>query len=185
MKAKSLNLLNPLETPKNFWDFVYYWVLTAGRYVILATTIIVMAVFFARFGLNTILANEQSSISYKRDQVKANYGFVVKVTKVQTNLNDLNIVENRKLTESPNIPTVFNLIPATIFITTIDFNQSGISVSGIADNYSELQDLNTSFLGSSAYSNVSLVELTKDASKYGIQFILTANYSSQSLNTSQ
>lgn len=179
MKDKDLNLLNPLESPKGFWEDMYFWVSLVGRYIVIGISIFVIVVFIGRIALNTILVNSNNKITSEVSQLHSTYQTQTKAENMLTYVNSLATVNRLKTTKSGFVQEFFSTIPAnsSIFISSTIITNTNISINGVADNYQDLQSFNDAYLQSAYYKNVQLTTLIKSSNQYGINFTLTADYS--------
>lgn len=176
MKSNGLNLLKSVGAPKSFWESVYAWSLSVGRYIVIGTEIIVLTVFIVKIKISADIETEQQQIDNQVGQLSSMWRTEQTMSQVENQLSIFSYLDAHKTKQAQNLTNIFSLVPASVIVTNVQMDTRGVSVAGISSGYDDLQTLNNSFTNSGFYTNVSVVQLTKESSKYGIAFNLEATF---------
>jgi len=85
-RKPAINLLPKTEFESSFWGQFLKWSLTAGRYIIILTEMVVILAFLSRFKLDKDLQDLNDSISGKKNILEATYQIEQDFRGVQTRL---------------------------------------------------------------------------------------------------
>ncbi len=140
-----INLLRESTSPKTFWEKFYVWALTIGRFIIVGTEAIVLAVFIARFKLDRDVNDIADSLKIKA-AILSSYN----QTEVEAKeLQKLMILE-RTLDEnqSPKAAIYNELLQMTTDNTEIkNFTITGdsLSIDAVADDITAFNSFEESY----------------------------------------
>ncbi|MDD3661733.1 MAG: hypothetical protein PHG63_01585 [Candidatus Dojkabacteria bacterium] len=157
---KSLNLLQPTETPVSSWDRIYLWVFSIGRYLIIAVELIVLIAFAARFSLDRRNNDLKESIAVKVELLKEQKDTEAELRRVQSTLSNFSYMLDQQEKLSSDLSEILDDIPSEIDVSIFSISQLSISFSGTAPSYEIMAELEKDLRENPAYSNVK-VELTK------------------------
>ena len=132
---KSFNLLKKGTSDKTFTDKLYDWSINVGRYIVIATEIVVLVTFGVRFFLDQNVNDLTDKVNTANQTYKALY----QKTEKQTN-NISKLIAFAKLTSDAQVPAskilndIITAIPANLNITTIDQTANIITISGLTNS---------------------------------------------------
>ena len=160
---RTLNLLQPAETPVSSWDKIYHWVFTVGRYVIIGVELVVLAMFASRFVLDRQNNDLIQEIDVKVQMLEAQKDTERHLRGVQATLKNLDQMVDDQEVLSPAFENLLDQIPSGISIDSFSISQSSASLSGRAPSYEVLKELEVSLREDPAYAKVT-VDVTKSGS---------------------
>ena len=172
-QPKSINFLNPAYAPTDMVSRVYVWLISVGKYLLIAVELVVLVVFFSRFILdekNNDLTDEiNSQISLLEDTTWKKNNRIY--TNYQTLLSDVEVIRMGQRINSDIVSEVTRNIPSSIVLESFSFNNDAVSLGLTALSLDEVRIYETSLKANSRYSDVSF-NITKDDSevKVGARF---------------
>ncbi len=175
-----INLLNTLRPPESTFDIFYNWVFSYGKYIIFAIEFVVILLFIIKFITDQTYAvayGEYKSLTQKLNSpVMTNK--VQLLEKYQTNMQSIATLQSISYHPQVILSEINKLIPNNVYVNEVDFSNSSISISGTAQTYQALQDLNNNFVSDSKYfSSVEIPQLSNSSlvGNNDINYSLTAD----------
>ncbi len=175
-----INLLNTLRPPESTFDIFYNWVFSYGKYIIFAIEFIVILLFVVKFITDQTYAiayDKYKSLNQKLNSVAITNKVQV-LGKYQSSMQTIIGLQGISYQPESILSEINKLIPANVYVNEVDFSNSAISISGTAQTYQELQDLNNNFVNDSKYfSSVEIPQLSNSnlVGNNNINYSLTAN----------
>ncbi len=152
---------------------VIRWALTAGRYLVIFTELIVIISFATRFKLDVERTNLNNSIAQKVAIIES-YGNVEKQFKsIQNRITYFKEVSQHKV-NTDFFLYLNRVIPSGVKIDKLVITEDRVSASGIAPSQTKLNILITNLKRSDKFSQVSLGKIEKNAKTQEIEFRFNA-----------
>lgn len=152
------------------------WCLTYGRYIIIATEVIVLIAFFSRFKLDRELTDLHESIKQKKAIIIAATEFEKEVENIQERLNQIKTLEEEQFFYAKLMEYLEKIVPSDVVLERLSLNPKEISLSGTSLTNHGFVTLLSNFRSSKSFSNIRIEAVTKN--KYGgpgLSFGLTAD----------
>ena len=129
-----VNLLPKTAWETSFWGRFFKWALTAGRYIVILTELVVIAAFLSRFKLDRDYSDLGDRISGKKAVLTS-----MAETEKKFRLAQERLVESGKILENQQkvmeeLDKLTAKIPPGVTLTNLAISKKEISVTGIADN---------------------------------------------------
>lgn len=172
---KDLNLLPGREWEKTRAGQFVVWALSAGRYIVIATEIIVILAFLFRFKLDRDLTNLNEEIRQKQALIAAAADFEKDFRSFQRRLEIVQRIEAISPHTASLLDDLAALAPNEVYISTFNLAEGEISFEAVALS----EEAMGSFLASlQAYPRLESIELTRVATggegRIGITFSVSA-----------
>ncbi len=151
------------------------WALTAGRYIVIFTEIIVILSFAARFTLDRQVSDLNKKL-LSNQAIISSYGDLEK----KFRLAQAQIAEYDKLNQTSNLTEVFanltTVVPPDVIIDELVINPSTISVKGSTYSQNSFNTLINNLQISPSFLNVAVGSIeAKDSNSTGLLFTITAD----------
>jgi len=173
MPKKAINLLPREEFEKKPLGRFLTWALTAGRYIVIFTELIVLIAFLSRFKLDRDLSDLYDQIQQKQAQITAYSDFEKDFRFFQERLEIIKTLQGEQPLIEGIINTVTQTIPDDVSLNNFSFSENEVKIAGIALSETGLKSFVASLSGSKQLTNISLTNITKEAGGW-IKFIITA-----------
>lgn len=174
----SARTAEPNLLPKEAWEKgvvgqLLSWGLTAGRYVVVFTELIVIGAFLARFGLDRILTDLHASIKNQQSIIASFGDLEANFRLTQAKLDRVKQVSGRPLILS-NLDLLSQISPQDAVFTGIDINQETMTLTGRVGSQAGLATLLNQTQNQPGFADVTL-ENVKSAvgQSEAIEFRLT------------
>jgi hypothetical protein len=157
-KQQGINLLDPINPPKDIWTTIYTWVFKVGRYLLVSIEIILLGVFFARFVLDEVNNKLTKSINDKVG-VLSNKEFRAEEIRFRNLGNlflDINNLRVNQPINSEIISEVTSGIPYSLTLKSFSYNSNRVSLSIISTDLTAVKNYEFSLRQNPKYSNVSI-----------------------------
>ena len=177
---KKINLLPADEFEKTPLGQFLKWALTIGRYIVIATELVVILAFLSRFKLDKELAD-------LNDETKAHLAVIGSFQELETKTRTLQFqLENiKKLTEEKfEVDKTFDFVakntPLAMILTSIGFNKDDLDVDGVAFSNIDLATFLSRLEESGVFEKISIEEISHGGEEAAeIEFSLKANFKTQ------
>lgn len=174
-----INLLPKEELEERALSKLLKWSLTAGRYIIVGTEIIVLLAFFSRFKLDRQLTDLHEEISQKEAIVQYNSEIEKKARGVQGQLKEIKNIEKGCDFSIKLLAFFEENTPKGVTLEKLSFSQERISLSGISLSTTSFIDFLARIRNSEKFSQVVLENLSKIGEEK-LKFQFAANISKES-----
>jgi Tfp pilus assembly protein PilN len=128
-KIASVNLLEKDEFNESPIGRLVNWATTNGRYIIIATEIVVLLAFISRFSLDRKLTDLNEEIEQKSAIIQANTQFENDFNKLQSQLNDLGIITSTQKKPVETIQALKVLLPTGTYLTSFNLENGVVKMS--------------------------------------------------------
>lgn len=133
-KKININLLINEHAPENFTDQIFAWALTYGRYIIIATQIIVLSVFFLRFKLDRDFTDLKESVSQKQALIESVSDLEYEIRRIQGKLSYVKQITSTQPGLMNVIHFLQNNAPSETTFTTLSLSQEKIQFNAVVSN---------------------------------------------------
>lgn len=138
-RTSAINLLPKTEFEISFWGRFLKWALTAGRYIIILTEMIVIMAFLSRFKLDKDLLDLSDSISGKKNILEATYQIEVNFRSVQSRINLAKSILDISPNSTDLLGKLTTTVPSGLSLDSISLSMSDHTVALSASAISEQQ----------------------------------------------
>jgi Tfp pilus assembly protein PilN len=149
------------------------WALSAGRYIVIFTELIVIISFATRFTLDRQVTDLNSSIEQKR-QVILSYGDLEdRFRTVQGKINHFKQIEQEtNLTDS--FLHLSEVVPSGVILSELSIRPASVSISGVAESQRDFNFLINNLQISPNFFNINVSEVSSDERSSGLEFRIVA-----------
>ena len=123
-EQNSINLLNPINSSRSFLSHAYEWLVTIGKYLLIATEVFVLVVFFLRFKYdrerNDLTEKINKDVAILKNDSWKNKNFLY--INYQNLLSDVSSISKNQDINSEKILLVLNEIPQSFTLHRFSFS---------------------------------------------------------------
>ncbi len=170
-QAKSINLLPPSEFEQSFWGRFLKWAVSAGRYIIILTELVVIMAFLSRFKLDRDMSIISSEIEGEKNVLETSFKMETEFRSIQKRLVAVNSLEKLQMGADDLIERVVSRFPSEAKMTSVYVNRSGIEIVGTTLTENSLGELLLRLSQDGKWKAVDLADVTADTTK-GIKFAI-------------
>lgn len=177
MPGKSaINLLPKTEFEASFWGRFLKWALTAGRYIIIITEMVVIMAFLSRFKLDKDLLDLNDSISGKKNILEATYQIEVNFRSVQDRINLPKTILDSTPTSSDLLNKITTTVPDGLVLQSvgIDFSDHKVAIAAAAISEQQLEQYLSVLSADKLWKSVDVQDLAADGSN--VKFSLNLEF---------
>ena len=159
---------------------VIRWALTAGRYMVIFTELIVIVSFATRFKLDRQRTDLNQSIAQKMAVIESYGDLEERFKSIQARLNYFKQVQNQKI-DTDFFLYLNKVIPSGIKIEKLTITHDTISVAGVVPSQEQFNTLIANLRQSRYFDQVSVGKIEKNAKTQEFSFQFNAQISQQSV----
>lgn len=131
-RKKDINLLPKDETQGGFFGGLLKWALSAGRYIVIATELVVIGSFLGRFSLDRQVTDLDEAIAQKQ-AVLASYGDLEKnVRSAQHRLELIDQLDQTSLGVKTFADRIATFTPVDVKYDSVEFSEVTMTLKGTA-----------------------------------------------------
>ncbi len=175
-QPKSINFLDIQYTSSDVWRNAYVWLVTVGKYLLIAVQVVVLGVFFSRFILDrknndltedinnkvVLLTNE----SWKRNAILfENY---------QVLLSDVQKIREGQDINSREISELLSGVPSTLSLQTLSYDEGDVSLHIISSNLDTVKNYESALKNNPDYHGVRF-SITKEDAEISVRVTFSLN----------
>jgi Tfp pilus assembly protein PilN len=154
---------------------VLQWALSAGRYIVIFTELIVIVSFAARFTLDRQITDLNTQIFKSKSIIQSFGDLETSFRSVQTRLDDV-----KKIDQEENIVDVFQnlskVTPKDVNLSQLSISPSSVNISGNTLSQESFNLLVNNLQLSGSFHNISISKIESgDQNKPGFTFTISAN----------
>ena len=165
-KASEINInLMPSKEPSGTAGAATHWALTVGRYLIIVTEIVAIAVFILSIKLATDKQTLKEDIQRLGNEISQQRDFENEFRLVQQRVNEIRRQRDTHFQNNLVVTEFLKLLPKGMVLETLVFDGSEISFSGEFDNPKQLQTLINAFSKSDKLVGLDISELESPSEK--------------------
>ena len=118
-RVRPINLLPASDFELSFWGRFLKWAVTAGRYIIIVTELIVILAFLSRFKLDQDVADLASTLEGERNVLEAQKGVEEEFKLVQAKLTAADKMLGMQMQSQAKIEKIVSKIPPEIKLSSL------------------------------------------------------------------
>lgn len=166
-----INLLPKTEFEISFWGRFLKWSLTAGRYIIILTELLVIMAFMSRFKLDHDLSDLNDTILGKQALLEAssNTEKVLRLTQARLNFADQKIKSGQNSSET--ISKITGLIPLGIEFNSLTLVGKNLTLDMTSVSEQLLGTFIQALSSDKMFKSVDLTSVSSD-SEAGLKFVI-------------
>jgi len=165
-KASDINInLMPSKKPSGTVGTTTHWALTIGRYLIIVTEIIAIAILILAIKLATDKETLREDIKRLRNSVSQQSDFETDFRLVQQQVNEIKSQRGSHFQNNLAVAEFLKLLPKGMTLETLVFEGAEISFSGEFDDPKQLQTMINAFSRSDKLVGLDISELESPSEK--------------------
>jgi len=163
----NIDLMPGREEPKGSVGSAIHWALTIGRYLVIVTEIVAIAIFVLSIKLSADKQDLKESISGLTQQVSAQEDFEKEFRSVQDRINEVKKQRSSHFLNNKLIAEFLKILPKGMTLDTLELAENEVNFTGSFATPKELQTLILSFSQSDKIVglNISKLEHPNESSK--------------------
>lgn len=163
----NIDLMPSREEPKGSVGSAIHWALTIGRYLVIFTEIVAIAIFVLSIKLSADKQDLKESISGLTQQVSAQEDFEKEFRSVQDRINEVKKQRSAHFLNNILIAEFLKILPKGMTLETLELAENEVNFTGSFATPKELQTLILSFSQSDKIVglNISKLEHPNESSK--------------------
>ena len=169
----SVNLLPPSEFEQSFWGRFLKWAVTAGRYIIILTELVVILAFLSRFKLDEDLRNVNERIETQINFLESEQPRLDEFLIVQKRIGLVETALKKRVMMTETMKYMDNKKPPEIITTQMSISKEEVTLSAITLSETALGDMMVSMSRDGIWKSLDLTQIISDTDN-GIKFTLTA-----------
>lgn len=171
----NINLLPGEEFKKEQSGKYLQWALGYGKYIIIATEIIVLFAFFSRFKLDRELTDLHQSIKQKQAVILAASDFESEFLSLQARIKTAKSLAGQREIPVKVLQTLTELTPQNVILKELSLDGDKIIIVASSLSNADFTIFLNNLSSSKMFTDISLDEIGKSSSGAGIQFKATAH----------
>lgn len=176
-KKREIELLPREEWEKTSLGKLLKWTLTVGRYIVIATELIVILAFLSRFKLDRDLTDLYEDIKQKQAIIEASSDFEEEFRFLQKRLATIEDLEKKQLATAGIIEEISLLIPLDVSLTELRFDGKEVSLTATALSEQGLASFINNLKTSDRFEKIVLSDVVSGTERaVGIQFKLESEF---------
>ncbi len=174
-QPKSINFLETLYDPTDFWSNAYIWLVSIGKYLLIGVQVIVLGVFFARFVLdrknNDLTEEINNKVVLLSNETWKRNAFLFE--NYQVLLGDIRSIREGQTINSLQIRELISGIPSTLDLDGLSFSERRVSLRLSSNNLNSVRDYESALKNNPMYEDVKFSITKEDAEiSVGVSFYL-------------
>lgn len=183
MPKKEVNLLPQEEFEKKPVGKFLLWALNIGRWIVIATELIVIIAFLSRFKLDRDLADLYEEIRAKQAIITSLNKFEGEFRFTQDRLSWINQLQKDQPTISIILSAISQSVPTDVVLDKLALEKDDVALSGLALSENGLKTFLNALAHSPVLGDINLSNVSKKQEEEGgIQFSLTGKVKKQGGN---
>lgn len=171
---KSINFLEPINSPSDGWSNTIIWLTKIGKNLLIVVEIVVIGAFVSRFFMDEInndLADEiNTSVTVLENNTWKQSA--IKYDNIQQLFVDVNSVKKGQKLNSQIISEILSGIPTTLNVKNLSVNNSKVSINIETSDFKALKEYEEALKNNTYYSDVKF-----NISKTDAQLKVSVNFS--------
>lgn len=169
----SVNLLPPSEFELSFWGRFLKWAVTAGRYIIILTELVVILAFLSRFKLDEDLRKINERVETQKNFLESEQSRLEAFLIVQKRIGLVDRSLNKKTAVTETMNYLDNKKSPEIVVSQLIITKNEITMTATSLSEKALGDMMLSMGRDGIWKSLDLTQIVSD-SNAGIKFTLTA-----------
>lgn len=159
-KTKDINLLPQEEIENSTFGRTLKWLLTSFRYIVIATEMVVMSAFLARFWLDARSSSLVDGINQKKAIISSYSTFEDEFRKTQNRLNIFSEYASINKKVSPVTESIRASLPSDITLSQIAIDGEKLTITGQTTNENSISNLVTLLNRTNSISGTKVFSIT-------------------------
>ncbi len=169
-----INLLPQAEIEKAPLGKFLAWALTAGRYIVVITELIVLLAFLSRFKLDRDLTDLSEDIARKKSIISASAPFENKVRKLQDKLQNIDKLTASILMPEKYLPILTTALPEESVIDSVNLDVNRLTLTGTVKSEGGIQTIITELEKNPQIKNIAVNKLEQAEDGKTLNFSVAA-----------
>lgn len=174
-KRDRINLLPKSEFEMSFGGQFLKWSLTAGRYLVILTELVVIVAFLSRFKLDKDLSDLADSITAKKRVLEASSEYEKEFRSLQSRLGAIETLVASQPQLELAVDAVVRKVPVGVKLTNLSAETGGLTIIGTAGSGGEFGEFMNLMSTDKSLKSLELTDISNDG-KLGIKFGLKAKW---------
>lgn len=174
MPKDKINLLPQEDFEKKPLGKFLLWALSAGRWIVILTELIVIAAFLSRFKFDRDLTDLHDKIKQKQAIVQSYSTFEKEFRFFKTRITEIKSLYAKQIDSTAVLNTVAQSMPADVLLSQFSFENSSLSISGVALSEEGLGNFLAGLISSKKFKNIDVSSIGRKKDEAGINFSFTA-----------
>lgn len=168
-----INLLGEGNFNASVFDKLINWGITYGRYIMIATEVIVLLAFISRFSLDRKLVDLREEIDQKKIILEANQRFEQEFKQMQEKLKTAKSLLENQTDIHDLLSFIQMIIPEDSYLTELSFSGKMLRFSVISGKPESVSLLLSQIAQKQQFRSVEVSNIRKNPTK-GLEFHITA-----------
>lgn len=173
MTNHSVNLLGREPFEHTTAGRLATWAITYGRYIMIATEVVVLIAFISRFTLDRKLTDLNDEITQKQQVLEANKDYELQIRNLQDKLTKLRPILDEQKVPSATLTTIQNILPHDVILEGIQISPTTVQVKAIAGSTSGFSQLIANLLVTKELREIEIGAIERSAIS-GLRFSFSA-----------
>ncbi len=165
-----INLLPPRSV--NFTDRIIYFSFHYLRYILVATQLVVIGVFFYRFQIDQQVVDLKDSIKQKSEIINVSSSLLKEMKTIDTKMQSVSIATGNQRNLQDMYSYFLSSFPADIYLTKMELNSEGILLEGYTQNINIIRMYHARLTKENKFQEITLNTIKKEDVNYIFTFSL-------------
>jgi Tfp pilus assembly protein PilN len=153
-------------------DKIVYFAFHYLRYILVATQLVVIMVFFYRFQIDQQIIDLKDSIKQKQEIVTISSSLLNEMKTVDTKIKHIETIVGSQVNYQSMFTYFLSLIPEEFTLTRVQLTGGNIEFEGISTNAEAIRVFNQRLLNDKRFKKVEMTNLKKNESGFAFSFVL-------------
>lgn len=176
MPKDRINLLPQENFEKQPLGKFLLWALSAGRWIVILTELVVIAAFISRFKFDRDLTDLHDKIKQKQAIIQSYSAFEKEFRFFKTRIAKIQSLYSKQINSVEVLNTVASNMPNDVLLSQFNFDGSSLTISGVALSEEGLGNFLAGLLTSNKFKNIDVSSITRKKNEAGIRFSFTATW---------
>jgi len=179
--ARQINLLPKDTFEQSPTGKFLKWAISAGRWIVVFTDLVVICAFLSRFYFDTKLAELYDEIKQSQAIIEATSDFEESFRQLQDRLNLIKVLSKNKFKGEEKSTFITSALPPDVSLSNFSISSGEINLSGVALTQTGMSVLLSNLLSSPQISKINISKLIFGSKELpeAISFSLTATWKNQ------
>lgn len=176
VKNLSINLISKEKFERTKIGQVVIWATTVGRYLVIATELIVIAAFLSRFYLDRVLTDLNEELQQKQAVIES---FADLEDRVETAQQQIDIVKKMlagQMNINQQLAKIGQSTPKNVAFETLNFDQEKAQIVGTALSKQAAANFLSALKTNPSFSNLNVSKLSSSPTQTDVEFSLSINF---------
>jgi Tfp pilus assembly protein PilN len=174
MPKDKINLLPQEDFEKKPLGKFLLWALSAGRWIVILTELVVITAFISRFKFDRDLTDLHDKIKQKQAIVQSYSAFEEEFRFFKTRIAQIKTLYSKQIDSAAVLNTVALNMPNDVLLSQFSFEGTSLSISGVALSEEGLGNFLAGLITSKKFTDIDVSSITRKRDEAGIRFSFTA-----------